>query len=405
MNEAYSETYRVIGAIMAKYPALTAEEEAVLNEWMAKDGNREIFESTVDNDTRLKDFKRFLEIQQQTAAAKERFDVLVAGKSVQPANVIGWHKWQTYVAAASVIVLISLIGYKWFGEKKAIPKATAPVIVQNNDVQPGQYKARLTLADGSVLVVDSFSKDRLVQQGSTNVYNRDGKLVYKENGKAKSVLYNTLSTEKGQIYGTVLSDGTKVWLNSQSSLRYPVSFNGDIRSVEINGEAYFEVAPIRLRSGSKQPFTVKMPHDIEVEVLGTHFNVNSYNDEEAVRTTLLEGKVKVHTSGNSTTVLQPGQQASLNKQTQALNTIDDVDVDEVVAWRYGYFQFKNADLKTVLRQIARWYDVEVEYAGKVPTMDFLGKLPRNSNLSQVLATLETNEVHFTIQGKKIIVSP
>ncbi len=405
MNESYNETYQVIGAIMAKYPTLTAEEETMLNEWMAKDGNKEIFESIIDNETRVQDFKRYLEIKQQSVAAKERFDVLVAGQPVQPAKLIGWHKWQTYVAAASVIVLISLIGYKWFGEKKTIPEATVPVVVQNNDVQPGTYKARLTLDDGSFLILDSFSNGKLVQEGNTSVYNKDGQLVYQKQGKAQKTLYNTLSTAKGQMYGTVLSDGTKVWLNSQSSLRYPVSFNGDIRSVEINGEAYFEVAPIQLRSGGKAPFVVKMPHDIEVQVLGTHFNVNSYSDEEAVRTTLLEGKVKVHTTGNTTTVLQPGQQASLNKQTQELKKIDDIDVDQVVAWRFGYFQFKNADLKTVLRQIARWYDVEVEYAGKVPTMDFVGKLPRNSNLSQVLATLETNEVHFTIQGKKIIVSP
>src|SRR5215213_5060818 len=117
MNEAYSETYKVIGAIMAKYPTLTAEEETVLNEWKAKDGNKDFFESIVDNDTRVQDFKRYLEIKQQSAAAKERFDVLVAGPSIEPAKVLGWHKWQTYVAAASVIVLISLIGYKWFGEK------------------------------------------------------------------------------------------------------------------------------------------------------------------------------------------------------------------------------------------------------------------------------------------------
>lgn len=405
MNEAYSETYHIIGEILAKYPALTAEEETVLNEWMAKDGNKEKFESIVDNDARLNDLKRYLQIKNQTAAAKERFDALVAAQPVQQAKVIWWNKWQTYVAAASVIVLISLIGYKWFGEKKVVPEATVPVVVQSDDVQPGKYKARLTLDDGSFIIVDSFSNGKLVQQGSTNVYNKDGQLVYQKQGKAGKALYNTLSTAKGQMYGTVLSDGTKVWLNSQSSLRYPVSFNGDTRTVEINGEAYFEVAPVRLRSGGKQPFIVKMPHAIEVQVLGTHFNVNSYSDEEAVRTTLLEGKVKVFTSNNSKTILQPGQQATLNKQTQALKKIDEVDVDEVVAWRYGYFQFKDADLKTVLRQIARWYDVEVEYAGKVPAMDFVGKLPRNSNLSQVLATLETNEVHFTIQGKKIIVSP
>ena len=395
MNSAYSEEYRIIGELMAKYPAITTEEETVLNEWMAKNGNKEIFESIVDHETRLNDFRRFLQIKNETAAAKEKFDALTTGQSGK-AKVFWWKRWPTYMAAASII-LLCLIGYKWFGGKKVAPGAKVPVVVQSNDVQPGQFKAKLTLDDGSTVVLDSFNKQ--IKQGNTSVVNKDGQLVYEPQGKSEKALYNTWSTAKGQTYGTVLSDGSKVWLNSQSSIRYPVSFNGDIREVEIDGEAYFEVQK------GKRPFMVKT-QDVAVEVLGTHFNVNSYSDEEAVRTTLLQGSVKVHTtSNNSITVLQPGQQASLNKQTKQLNKLDDVDVDEAVAWRFGYFKFTNADLQTVLRQIARWYDVEVEYAGKVPRMDFLGKIPRTSNLSQVLATLETNEVHFTIQGKKIVVSP
>ena len=395
MNSAYSEEYRVIGELMAKYPAITTEEETVLNEWMAKDGNKEIFESIVDNETRINDFRRFLQIKNETAAAKEKFDALTTGQSEKP-KAIWWNRWSTYMAAAS-IVLLCFIGYKWFGGKKITPGAKVPVVVQSNDVQPGQFKARLTLDDGSTVVLDSLNKQ--LQQGNTSIVNKDGQLVYEQQGKSEKALYNTLSTAKGQTYGTVLSDGSKVWLNSQSSIRYPVSFNGDVREVEIDGEAYFEVQK------AKDPFIVKT-QGVEVEVLGTHFNVNSYSDEDAIRTTLLEGKVKVHTTSNNTiTILQPGQQASLNKQTKQLNKLDDVDVDEAVAWRFGYFKFTNADLQTVLRQIARWYDVEVEYAGKVPKMDFLGKLPRTSNLSQVLATLETNEVHFTIEGKKIVVSP
>jgi ferric-dicitrate binding protein FerR (iron transport regulator) len=252
--------------------------------------------------------------------------------------------------------------------------------------------------------VDSFSKDRLVQQGSTNVYNKDGKLVYKENGKAKSVLYNTLSTEKGQIYGMVLGDGTKVWLNSQSSIRYPVHFKGSERKVEITGEAYFDVT-----HNAAMPFHVLI-NGIDMQVLGTEFNVNGYNDEPEIKTTLLEGRVKV-SKGNSVKILSPEQQATYNKETQQLDKVENVDVKEVVAWKNGYFQFKDADWQTLLRQIVRWYDVEVAFNGPIPQRKISGKIPRNSNLSQVLEALETiesfkdNQVHFKLEGKRIIVMP
>jgi ferric-dicitrate binding protein FerR (iron transport regulator) len=168
--------------------------------------------------------------------------------------------------------------------------------------------------------------------------------------------------------------------------------------VEITGEAYFEVA-----HAADRPFIVNVD-GMEVQVIGTHFNISSYADEAEIKTTLLEGKVRV-TKGNSLTELAPGQQAQLNKQTENIIRESNVDVSEVVAWKNGYFSFSDADLQTVLRQLVRWYDVEVSYEGKVADMTFQGKIPRNSNLSNVLKILETNEVHFKIEGKKIIVSP
>lgn len=396
------EEHGIIGKILAKYPVITDEEQEVLNDWLAKNGNRQKFNLIIDNEAREIDLNRFLRIRERKEANREKYYDAIANLSTKK-GVAWFKKWPTYVAAASILVAVSIIGYKWFSGSDQEFEKEKPIIVQNKnkDVAPGQYKARLTLADGSVVVLDSFSSSKLVQQGSTTVLTRDGQLVYEKKGKDHEVLYNVLTTAKGETYGMVLSDGSKVWLNSQSSIRYPVSFNGDIRKVEITGEAYFEVASL----SQKIPFIVSL-NGMEVEVLGTHFNINSYSDEDVVKTTLLEGKVKVKTTSNhAETILQPGQQANWNKRNQGLHKLNDVDVDEAVAWHNGYFQFNNADLETVLKQLVRWYDVEVRYQGNIPQREFWGKISRENTLSQVLGTLETNNVHFKLEGKRIFVSP
>jgi transmembrane sensor len=314
--------------------------------------------------------------------------------------------------AAAVILIAGLGGYWILSRTKNKPEAkreTAQISV-NNDVAPGQYKARLTLADGSTVVLDSVTANSHLQQGGTKLYANNGQLVYEQKGKQKEVLYNTLTTSKGEMYAMLLSDGSKVWLNSQSSIRYPVVFNDNVRKVEVTGEAYFEVAPAvsLLPNGekSKRPFIVEA-NGMEVEVLGTHFNINNYADEEATKTTLLEGKVRVHSAkNNAQTILMPGEQAVVPRgQNERIVVDKGVDVDAEVAWRFGYFNFNNADLKTMMRQLERWYDVEVEYQDKVPDAEFIGKIPRELTLSQVLNGLQGQNVHFKISGKKIIVTP
>jgi ferric-dicitrate binding protein FerR (iron transport regulator) len=199
-----------------------------------------------------------------------------------------------------------------------------------------------------------------------------------------------------------LADGTKVWLNAASSVRFPVAFTGKERKVEITGEAYFEVAKDKTK-----PFRVKA-NSSEIEVLGTHFNVNAYDDEASIKTTLLEGKVKISVpvSGRKSSYksLFPGEQAEISKDGK-IKVKGHADTEEAVAWMNGHFQFKSADIKTVLRQIARWYDVEIEYRGNID-LHFTGQLTRNENVSKVLNELMlTGEVHFKIDGRKIIVSP
>jgi ferric-dicitrate binding protein FerR (iron transport regulator) len=207
---------------------------------------------------------------------------------------------------------------------------------------------------------------------------------------------NTLTTPRGGQYEVVLPDGTRVWLNSNTSLTYPIIFQGKERHVELTGEAYFEVA-----KNAAAPFFVKTQSQT-VEVLGTHFNINSYADEKSVKTTLLEGRVKITGNGNRKTVsLKPGQQSINN--LAIIYIINDADIEEAVAWKNGKFLFRNTDLQTVMRQLSRWYDVDVEYKGTVATKHYRGRISRNVTVSQVFEILKTSGVNFIINGRTIIV--
>ncbi|HET9280085.1 MAG TPA: FecR family protein, partial [Flavitalea sp.] len=267
-----------------------------------------------------------------------------------------------------------------------------------DDVAPGGDKAILTLADGSTVVLDDAQNGTLAQQGSSKIIKLDGKLVYDPaNKNSREVVYNTITTPNGGQYQLELPDGSLVWLNATSSIHFPTSFVGKERRVEITGEAYFEIAKNR-----DMPFIVTV-NNAEVQVLGTHFNVNAYNDEENVKTTLLEGSVKF-VSGDNINMLKPGQQSQL-ANNGLIKVVNNVDVEEVVAWKNGMFDFENAGIETVMRQLSRWYDVDVEYNGKTDDL-FIAEMRRNIKLSDALKALElTGKVKFDIQGKKIIVMP
>jgi ferric-dicitrate binding protein FerR (iron transport regulator) len=393
---------------MAIYPYMeniTEDEQRFFNEWIAKGDNKELFDSIVDNETRKADLAKFLQIKNTQNANREKYYAAVEA-ALNKNKVSRRKSWPYYIAAASVIVALSIVCYVWFIGKQKTSETETPTIVKINDVKPGQYKAKLTLDDGTTIILDSTKSDTLlVQEGDMFVLNKNGKLVYEKHGETNKVLYNTLSTAKAQTYATVLSDGTKVWLNSESSIHYPVAFSGDFRKVEITGEAYFEVAR-SIGSNGKRPFVVEV-NGMEVEVLGTHFNINSYSDEEAIKTTLLEGKIRVRNiSNNAEAMLKPGEQAVFRQgQNNKLSINKDIDVDAEVAWRFGYFNFNNADLKTMMRQLQRWYDVDVVYEGEIPDVQFLGEIPRELSLSQVLNVLQKQAIHFKMVGKKIIVTP
>ena len=265
-----------------------------------------------------------------------------------------------------------------------------------NDISPGGNKAVLILADGSRIVLDTLQNGNIAQQGNVMVAKLNaGQLSYQNPVQnTAQIFYNTLLTPRGGQYQVDLPDGSKAWLNASSALRFPTAFSGKERLVELTGEAYFEVA-----KNAAMPFRVKVD-EMYVEVLGTHFNVMAYTNEPAAKTTLLEGSVKV-SKANMFSLLTPGQQATVN------NTINvaDVDTEKMIAWKNSLFWFHDADIKTVMRQIERWYDVDVIFAGNV-TERFNGSIPMNMSAIKVFKVLEmTGGVHFKIDGKKITVLP
>lgn len=311
-----------------------------------------------------------------------------------------------YIPAAAAVFLIVMTVYVFFASKSSNqPKTEYAQSTKTNDVAPGGNKAILTLANGTTVVLDSMSNGVINQQGAIKIQKSGkGSLVYTVNGNPaiikNNIAYNTISTPRGGQYQIKLADGTIVWLNAASSIRFPITFVGSERRVEITGEAYFEVA-----KNKSMPFKVKAASS-EIEVLGTHFNVNAYDDESCIRTTLLEGSVKVSVPLNNrpATFLQPGQQASINTAGKILVNRD-VDMEEVLAWKNGLFQYKGTDLQTILRQVSKWYDIDVEYRGDV-NPHFTGQLKRELYASKVFEKLAlTGEVHFKIEGKKVIVSP
>lgn len=313
--------------------------------------------------------------------------------------------WKKLAVAASVVIAVGLVVFVYSSYLAETPATIAgKQAAPHHEIAPGRNSAILTLADGTSIVLDSAANGALAQQGNIKVLKLDGQIAYSHtrNDVNAQPVYNTIATAKGNQYQLILSDGSKVWLNAASSIRFPAAFTGNERRVEVTGEAYFEVA-----KNSAEPFRVVIDkpfgNDGEIEVLGTHFNVNAYDDEKDTKTTLLEGSVKVKTA-STVQVLVPGQQA---RQTSDARIVinKDVDVSQVVAWKEGFFLFDNTDLRTLMRQVARWYDIEVVFEGKVPEDGFSGKISRSVPLSDLLNALELNDIHFKIEGRKITLIP
>ncbi|GEP98786.1 FecR family protein [Chitinophaga cymbidii] len=299
-------------------------------------------------------------------------------------------------AAASVAILL-FAGYyilQRTGQNPWQQGSTEQILA--NDVAPGSDKGKLLLGDGSVIDLENVKEGQIWKDPTVEVIKKKGELVFVANKNASTdTTWNVITTPNAGKYMVVLPDQTRVWLNANSSLRFPSAFSGRERKVTLTGECYFEVAKNR-----HAPFKVHVRNTV-VEVLGTHFNVMAYENEPSVNTTLLEGSVRV-SNGRQSRVIVPGQQVASTEESLQLST---ADTEEVIAWKNGLFQFNSTDLASIMHQLERWYDVKVIYRNNLAGKRYTGLISRQTNLSQVLKMLElAGGIHFTIEGKTVIVS-
>jgi transmembrane sensor len=356
--------------------ALSEEERALLENWML--------------------FGEFKERNLSEAEIEEELDKL--GKRL-PIVEKTRKLWPRMAVAAAAVAAITLGLWLYYAPRHPDAGQDPGSAQYATDIAPGKQGATLTLSNGKKIVLSSVSNEELEKQAGTNVAKTEGTLAYTLYPPLSALgatdAYHTLSTAMGETYRVSLPDGSAVWLNAESSLKYPASFvNRDKRNVTLTGEAYFEIA-----RDENHPFIVES-NGQAVEVLGTHFNINAYEDHGQVRTTLLEGSVKVRTGKNNEAILKPGQQSILaNNQLK----VSPADTEETVAWKNGYFRFNNEDIASIMFKLSRWYNIEVKF-GELPTVGFYGTISRYKNISEVLEMLEqTKGVHFKIEGRRVTV--
>ncbi|MBC9911510.1 FecR family protein [Chitinophaga varians] len=300
--------------------------------------------------------------------------------------------WLKRTAAAAGIALVLGVGGWFLSGRYHMTSASRQIAAKAAvSVMPGSNKAVLLLDDGSAVTLNDSSQQTI---GDARVQGES--LVYDQAANPGDIKYNTLKTPQGGQFAVVLPDGSKVWLNAASSLKYPVSFNGRHRTVELTGEAYFDITPDK-----NKPFTVRV-NNMEVQVLGTSFNVMAYPEEKNIKTTLITGAVNVN-ADNATKHLLPGQQAVLDDARQL--TIANADVNTVLAWKNGKFEFAGEEVGVALRQLARWYDLELQWAGGMPEEHLTASFPRNTSLDNIIKMLELSGVHCQLDGRKLTVHP
>lgn len=300
-------------------------------------------------------------------------------------RIISIRRWW---AAAAMIILAGVGAYWWAG--RSMDKHT---VVQTN-IQPGREGAILTLADGSQLLLDTVRNGTVALQGGSTAKVVNGALVYE--GSSENLIYNTMSTPRGRQFQLTLPDGSKVWLNSASSIRYPVTFKGDTREVKVTGEAYFEIA-----ADAHKPFTVDVDGKANVKVLGTHFNISAYTNEPKLAATLLEGAIMLALPGIRSVLLKPGQQAQVI--TNDIRVTDKADTSQVIAWKNGLFSFGDLSFEEVMRQLERWYDIRVVYEKDVPNIHLTGKMTRGVSLDGLLKNLKKMGLRYRLENKTLII--
>ena len=386
---AYRIAYLVAGYMRKN---LTEEEHDELDTWVeASDENMLLFEELTDE----KNIEANLAWMDKTKV-EENLQLIKEQIEFTPEhNKLKTRKW-FYSIAASVILFIAAFGiYKIINNKQN--KQPSGATMAQTGIQPGGNKATLTLSNGSIIDLNNAPNGLIKNDNGAAIHkSKDGEILYNDSNNANNSVaaYNVLTTPKGGQYKVQLPDGSLVWLNAASSLRYPTAFTGTERIVELNGEGYFEIV-----KDKSKPFKVKLADESEVKVLGTHFNVMAYGDEKSKEVTLLEGRVQI-TKDNNNQNLEPGQQGKITSGKIIVNV---ADTDEVVGWKNGQFVFRDADIQSIMRQVARWYDVDVKYETN-SSQHFNATIFRNEPVLRLLHILEeTDQIHFKIENKTIYV--
>lgn len=391
-----------IAGIITKFlkNELNESDNQRLKDWLNENPeNRALFEKLED--------EYFMYQQQQiisqfdAAAALNKFKSSIHKETSVVALKKSHNKW--WMVAAAIVILLGSAFYVFIlKEQKGtrnIDALSNNKISLQDEIKPGGNNAVLRLSDGTSIELDSAGTGILARQGNMKVIKlSDGKLAYeKTNDGVKKIQYNTIATPRGGQFQLVLSDGTQVWLNAASSLTFPASFTGNLREVKISGEAYFEVA-----HNPDKPFLVKTGK-LTVEVLGTDFNVSAYPDEQNISTTLIQGSVRVK-DGAGITIIKPGEQAVVENSSEKISVVKNVNIQSVIAWKEGKFNFQEEDINSIMRKLERWYDINVYIQKDVTNEKFIGVISRNVQLSQILRMLEkTGVVRFSVEGRKVIV--
>ncbi|MFT3704380.1 MAG: FecR domain-containing protein [Agriterribacter sp.] len=370
----------------------TDEEKALLHQWYEEmhAGDTELIISSSAKDTTAFGEAALTELKQMIAEDHHNFET--------PVKRMRW--WR--IAAAAVLLLsIGVAVYLIPRKSSAPPVAAQEKKPETKDVAPpSATKAVLTLSGGKTIVLDDAANGDLATQGNTKIIKKAGdQLDYTVTGPVSQIEMNTLTVPRGSNMATLtLADGSKVWLNVASSITFPTAFVGDERKVDITGEVYFEIVK---KPGI--PFVVEQKNSgAKVQVLGTHFNVNAYDDETSMKVSLLEGSVKVFKTGSSPVVIKPGEQAIV---AEKIKVKQDADMEEVMSWKNGYFKFNKTDMATVMRQAERWYNIHVQYPNGMPKDTFSGTMARNVNLSEFVKILEYSDVRTAISGQQLIINP
>jgi transmembrane sensor len=362
----------------------------------------DIMEELMTTETIMPDYKQaeWQPVIEALIAQNAASDQLPGTKALPDHKVVRMKNLLRIAAAAVIILALGVTGYLLFFNttKKQVEVAQVTPEVK----APESNRAVIILANGQKIYLDSAVNGQLALQSNVKLVKlENGKIVYSHEGGAQTgtLQYNTLSNPRGsRVIDMALADGSHIWLNAGSSVTYPVAFIGKERKVSITGEAYFEIA-----KNAAMPFTLNINNKAEVMVLGTHFNVNAYENESSINTTLLEGAVLVRAAGQ-TQLLAPGQQAQVD-DAQKIKLMKKVDLNQAIAWKNGLFDFNGMSVQEVMRQLERWYDIDVVYEKSVPDIEFGGKITQNVSLKGLLIGLEKSELHFRLEGRKLIVLP